>query len=104
MRLTAPPAAETGRRDAEGMAVASFVTGLAGLLVLNLILGPTAIVLAVLALRRGTPPPLPRLARAGAGRGRPGGAGGADAGSGDDAVDGVGRVRPCPAVLRNSRA
>ncbi|MEU2046914.1 DUF4190 domain-containing protein, partial [Streptomyces albidoflavus] len=50
MRLTAPPAAETGRRDAEGMAVASFVTGLAGLLVLNLILGPTAIVLAVLAL------------------------------------------------------
>lgn len=55
MRLTAPPAAETGRRDAEGMAVASFVTGLAGLLVLNLILGPTAIVLAVLALRRGTP-------------------------------------------------
>ncbi|OWA13096.1 DUF4190 domain-containing protein [Streptomyces sp. CS227] len=55
MRLTAPPAAETGRSDAEGMAVASFVTGLAGLLVLNLILGPTAIVLAVLALRRDTP-------------------------------------------------
>lgn len=55
MRLTAPPARETGRRDAEGMAVASFVTGLAGLLVLNLILGPTAIVLAALALRRGTP-------------------------------------------------
>ncbi|MGW9524413.1 DUF4190 domain-containing protein [Streptomyces diastaticus] len=55
MRLTAPPARETGCRDAEGMAVASFVTGLAGLLVLNLILGPTAIVLAALALRRGTP-------------------------------------------------
>ncbi|MFD4986108.1 DUF4190 domain-containing protein [Streptomyces sp. NPDC058374] len=55
MRLTAPPARETGRRDAEGMAVASFVTGLVGLLVLNLILGPTAIILAVIALRRGTP-------------------------------------------------
>lgn len=55
MRLTAPPARETGRRDAEGMAVASFVTGLVGLLVLNLILGPAAIILAVIALRRNTP-------------------------------------------------
>jgi len=60
MRMTAPPAGrtrrrETGRRDTEGMAVASFVLGLVGLLVLNLVLGPIAIVLAVLALRRNTP-------------------------------------------------
>ncbi|MCX4231681.1 DUF4190 domain-containing protein [Streptomyces sp. NPDC020707] len=45
----------TGRRDTEGMAVASFVLGLVGLLVLNFFLGPVAIVLAVMALRRGTP-------------------------------------------------
>jgi threonine/homoserine/homoserine lactone efflux protein len=37
------------------MAVASFVLGLVGLVVLNVILGPVAIVLAVLALRRDTP-------------------------------------------------
>ncbi|MYU05690.1 DUF4190 domain-containing protein [Streptomyces sp. SID8366] len=55
MRLTAPPSARTGRRDTEGMAVASFVLGLLGLLVLNLVLGPIAIVLAVIALRRDTP-------------------------------------------------
>lgn len=36
------------------MAVASFVLGLLGLLVLNAVLGPVAIVLALLALRRGT--------------------------------------------------
>ncbi|MEV4616093.1 DUF4190 domain-containing protein [Kitasatospora sp. NPDC049258] len=36
------------------MAVASFVLGLPGLLVLNLILGPIAIVLGGLALLRGT--------------------------------------------------
>lgn len=36
------------------MAVASFVLGLLGLLVINLLLGPIAIVLAGLALRRGT--------------------------------------------------
>ncbi|MFE2944872.1 DUF4190 domain-containing protein [Streptomyces sp. NPDC059255] len=41
-------------RDADGMAVASFVLGLLGLLVLNLVLGPLAIVLAALALMRGT--------------------------------------------------
>ncbi|MCF3118611.1 DUF4190 domain-containing protein [Streptomyces arenae] len=52
MELTATrPAA---RRDADGMAVASFVLGLLGLLVLNLFLGPVAIVLAGLALWRGT--------------------------------------------------
>ncbi|MFJ9928037.1 hypothetical protein SAMN04490357_7488 [Streptomyces misionensis] len=55
MRLTAPPSVRTGRRDTEGMAVASFVLGLLGLLVLNLVLGPIAIVLAVIALRRNTP-------------------------------------------------
>ncbi|MET7454680.1 DUF4190 domain-containing protein [Streptomyces sp. NPDC005574] len=55
MRFTAPPRARTGRRDTEGMAVASFVLGLVGLLVMNIVLGPIAIVLAVMALRRNTP-------------------------------------------------
>ncbi|MFI7011400.1 DUF4190 domain-containing protein [Streptomyces sp. NPDC050145] len=45
--------AERGQ-DADGMAVASFVLGLVGLLVLNIFLGPIAIVLAGLALIRGT--------------------------------------------------
>src|SRR4249919_1233744 len=44
----------TGVKDADGMAVASFVLGLLGLLVLNLFLGPIAIVLASVALWRGT--------------------------------------------------
>jgi hypothetical protein len=47
------PAAER-RKDADGMAVAAFVLGLVGLLVMNIVLGPTAVVLAALALRRGT--------------------------------------------------
>lgn len=46
------PAATT--RDADGMAVASFLLGLPGLLVLNLVLGPAAVVLALAALGRGT--------------------------------------------------
>ncbi|MFH9981439.1 DUF4190 domain-containing protein [Streptomyces sp. NPDC017179] len=63
MQLTAPAARRTGRQyvgdtagtaDTDGMAVASFVLGLLGLLVLNLFLGPVAIVLAGVALRRGT--------------------------------------------------
>jgi hypothetical protein len=58
MHLTAPDvrsgATRTGTRDADGMAVASFVLGLVGLLVLNLVLGPIAIVLAGVALWRGT--------------------------------------------------
>ncbi|MER6621205.1 MULTISPECIES: DUF4190 domain-containing protein [unclassified Streptomyces] len=54
MHLTAPAARRTGFRDADGMAVASFVLGLLGLLVLNVVLGPTAIVLAAVALWRGT--------------------------------------------------
>ncbi|MEU6773763.1 DUF4190 domain-containing protein [Streptomyces sp. NPDC046759] len=55
MPLTAAPSSRTGRQDTEGMAVASFVLGLVGLLVLNIVLGPIAIVLAVIALRRNTP-------------------------------------------------
>ncbi|MFD3518380.1 DUF4190 domain-containing protein [Streptomyces sp. NPDC058657] len=43
-----------GLRDADGMAVAAFVLGLIGLLVMNILLGPAALVLATLALRRGT--------------------------------------------------
>ncbi|MGW3868093.1 DUF4190 domain-containing protein [Streptomyces sp. NPDC005069] len=41
-------------RDADGLAVASFVLGLIGLLVMNIVLGPTAIVMAVIALARST--------------------------------------------------
>ncbi|MGW0777374.1 hypothetical protein ACWD01_27815 [Streptomyces sp. NPDC002835] len=47
-------AAEVRRKDADGMAVAAFVLGLVGLLVMNIVLGPAAVVLAALALRRGT--------------------------------------------------
>ncbi|WP_077799425.1 DUF4190 domain-containing protein [Streptomyces sp. JHA26] len=54
MQLTAPAARRTGIRDTDGMAVASFVLGLLGLLVLNVFLGPLAIVLAGVALWRGT--------------------------------------------------
>ena len=46
--------AEERRKDADGMAVAAFVLGLVGLLVMNIALGPDAVVLATLALRRGT--------------------------------------------------
>ncbi|MFB7851012.1 DUF4190 domain-containing protein [Streptomyces sp. NPDC056053] len=50
------PAAPARRstRDADGPAVASFVLGLVGLLVMNILLGPAAIVMAVLALVRST--------------------------------------------------
>ena len=51
---TGTPAARTSTRDADGMAVASFLLGVPGLLVLNLVLGPAAIVLAAVALSRGT--------------------------------------------------
>lgn len=44
----------SGRRDSDGTAVASFVLGLAGLLVFNLVLGPCALVLGGLSLLRGT--------------------------------------------------
>ncbi|MET7715829.1 DUF4190 domain-containing protein [Streptomyces sp. NPDC005407] len=42
------------RRDADGMAVAAFVLGLVGLLVMNIVLGPIAVVLAGISLWRGT--------------------------------------------------
>ncbi len=54
MELTAGPRRRTGARDTEGMAVTSFVLGLIGLLVLNVVLGPIAVVLAVRSLKRGT--------------------------------------------------
>ncbi|MFI0977296.1 DUF4190 domain-containing protein [Streptomyces sp. NPDC021093] len=65
MQLTAPTAPTStststdrarrvGLRDADGMAVASFVLGLVGLLAMNILLGPAALVLATLALRGGT--------------------------------------------------
>ncbi|MFH0522105.1 DUF4190 domain-containing protein [Streptomyces sp. M41] len=54
MHLTAPATARTGARDADGMAVASFILGLIGLLVFNVFLGPVAIALAAAALWRGT--------------------------------------------------
>ncbi|WP_406246792.1 hypothetical protein OG944_10950 [Streptomyces anulatus] len=41
-------------READGLAVAPFVLGLVGLLVFNVLLGPTAIVMALLALARRT--------------------------------------------------
>ncbi|MGW7103613.1 DUF4190 domain-containing protein [Streptomyces sp. NPDC054838] len=44
-------------READGMAVASFLLGLVGLLAMNLLLGPASMVLAALALRRGTSRP-----------------------------------------------
>ncbi|MFH7598735.1 DUF4190 domain-containing protein [Streptomyces racemochromogenes] len=43
--------------DADAMAVTAFVLGLVGLLVTNLILGPIAVVLGALALRRRTTRP-----------------------------------------------
>ncbi|ELP69223.1 DUF4190 domain-containing protein [Streptomyces turgidiscabies] len=57
MQLTASATGRTertARRDADSMAVASFLLGLPGLLVLNIFLGPVAITLAVVALWRGT--------------------------------------------------
>ncbi|MDX2541798.1 DUF4190 domain-containing protein [Streptomyces sp. WI04-05B] len=57
MQLTASATGRTEpttRRDADSMAVASFLLGLPGLLVLNIFLGPVAITLAVVALWRGT--------------------------------------------------
>lgn len=42
------------RSQADGMAVASFILGLLGTLVLNILLGPCALVLGGLSLARGT--------------------------------------------------
>ncbi|MGG2462433.1 hypothetical protein ACO0M4_21885 [Streptomyces sp. RGM 3693] len=47
-----PSAARSSQAD--GMAIASFVLGLVGTLVLNVVLGPCALVLGTLALTRGT--------------------------------------------------
>ncbi|MEU6220686.1 DUF4190 domain-containing protein [Streptomyces sp. NPDC047022] len=55
-KTTASVRREAGR-EADGMAVASFILGLLGLLVLNLFLGPIAIVLASVAMWRGTKRP-----------------------------------------------
>ncbi|WKX72186.1 DUF4190 domain-containing protein [Streptomyces sp. XD-27] len=52
MSTTSPAAWR--RTDADGMAVASFVMGLIGLLLFNLVFGPCAIILGGLALARGT--------------------------------------------------
>ncbi|MFE4956700.1 DUF4190 domain-containing protein [Streptomyces sp. NPDC056653] len=49
-----PVGRRKGARDADGLAVASFVLGLIGLLVMNIVLGPIAIVMAVIALARST--------------------------------------------------
>ncbi|MEW2454480.1 DUF4190 domain-containing protein [Streptomyces albus] len=54
---TGPRVLRKGRTrvgDADDMAVASFVMGLVGLLVFNIVLGPCALVLGGLALTRGT--------------------------------------------------
>jgi hypothetical protein len=49
-----PRRPDRSRSHADGMAVASFVLGLLGTLVLNLALGPCALILGGLALARGT--------------------------------------------------
>ncbi|MDQ0987204.1 hypothetical protein [Streptomyces sp. V2I9] len=41
-------------READSLAVASFVLGLVGLLIFNIVLGPTAVVMALLSLARRT--------------------------------------------------
>uniref|UniRef100_A0AAU3GS20 DUF4190 domain-containing protein n=1 Tax=Streptomyces sp. NBC_01401 TaxID=2903854 RepID=A0AAU3GS20_9ACTN len=46
--------ARSATREADGLAVASFVLGLLGLLVMNILLGPVAIVMALIALARST--------------------------------------------------
>ncbi|MFJ6850090.1 DUF4190 domain-containing protein [Streptomyces sp. NPDC091271] len=46
--------ARSGTREGDGLAVASFVLGLLGLLVMNILLGPVAIVMAIVALARST--------------------------------------------------
>ncbi|MGW6205533.1 DUF4190 domain-containing protein [Streptomyces sp. NPDC055089] len=51
---TPPASPRRSTRDADGLAVASFVLGLVGLLVMNILLGPAAIVMALVALARST--------------------------------------------------
>lgn len=54
MEKSARSRSRTGLRDPDGLAVAAFVMGVVGLVVLPVCLGPLAVVLAVLALRGGT--------------------------------------------------
>ncbi|MDF0375601.1 MULTISPECIES: DUF4190 domain-containing protein [Streptomyces] len=49
-----PAVTRQAGREADGLAVASFVLGLLGLLVMNILLGPVAVVMAVIALARRT--------------------------------------------------
>ncbi|OCC12940.1 hypothetical protein [Streptomyces sp. PTY087I2] len=51
---TDPAPRRAAGREADGLAVASFVLGLVGLLIFNIVLGPMAIVMALLALARRT--------------------------------------------------
>ncbi|MFJ6465845.1 DUF4190 domain-containing protein [Streptomyces sp. NPDC091387] len=53
-RRPAGRASVRSTRDADALAVASFVVGLVGLLVMNILLGPAAVVMAVIALARST--------------------------------------------------
>ncbi|MER5568431.1 hypothetical protein ABT083_19780 [Streptomyces goshikiensis] len=53
----APAPARARMRDADAMAVTAFVLGLVGLLVMNIVLGPVAVVLGSLALWRRTSRP-----------------------------------------------
>ncbi|MFD7714833.1 DUF4190 domain-containing protein [Streptomyces sp. NPDC059814] len=54
IRRPAGPGSVRSTRDADALAVASFVLGLVGLLVMNILLGPAAVVMAVIALARST--------------------------------------------------
>ncbi|MFJ6783070.1 DUF4190 domain-containing protein [Streptomyces yangpuensis] len=56
-RARARTRVRTSTRDADAMAVTAFVLGLVGLLVMNLLLGPVAVVLGALALHRRTTRP-----------------------------------------------
>ncbi|MFE3515632.1 DUF4190 domain-containing protein [Streptomyces sp. NPDC059166] len=51
---TSPARPRSGGKQADGLAVASFVLGLIGLLVMNILLGPVAVVMASIALARST--------------------------------------------------
>lgn len=53
--ITPTTTATPAKTDNGGKAVVSFISGLAGLLIANIALGPLAIGLGILALRDGTP-------------------------------------------------
>lgn len=54
MSTVSAPRTRPDATEADGLAVASFLLGLPGLLLFNIVLGPLAITLGALALRRGT--------------------------------------------------